>query len=355
MARTKPTYIMLVTACIGVVVGTLAREPILALFREKESPPAQPTLKLPPTADEVARPNLTWADDECKRVIDKHIAAIDTFFADAKRNTPAFAEDALSYGSKWRLIGDHARTIPYYYLKYGKYVSVEVLVVDLVRPDLIEKLPKEPGDSHQQFIREKFEERVFKADQLQAAVAQAVDSYLKHVKSIESQMLVKMREDVADFPATYVIGRLDDQKLQQSYDEAVSRAITATKKDLGANIGTEIASQITGQVLAHVAVRLLVSSGILAAGAESAPATFGIGLAVAIIVDDIVSRVWNWYADPKGSLAAEVDKKLDEIRRLILDGTNDAKGLRVQLQDIANERARVRSEAVLTILNSKGP
>lgn len=73
MAKTsKPTFIMLALAFLGVVIGVFARQPIMELFQEKPAPPpTPPTIKLPPTPEEVAKPHLTWADQDgqtgCRR------------------------------------------------------------------------------------------------------------------------------------------------------------------------------------------------------------------------------------------------------------------------------------------------
>ena len=166
-------------------------------------------------------------------------------------------------------------------------------------------------------------------------------------------MLVRIRADVADYPSAYLIVQIDASKLRASYDEAISRAIEKTGSSLRIDIATELVSVITGQVLTQVAVRLGVSAGILGTGAASSWATLGIGFVVGLIVDQIISWVWDWYADPKGSLSAELDTKLDEIYRLIVDGSADVQGLRVRLRKYAEERATLRSQAVLMLLRSQ--
>ena len=244
--------------------------------------------------------------------------ALDGFFADSKKNTRAFADEALSWSSKWRLVADH--------------------------------LPFTRKDRHERFIRQKFEEYVFKQSQLEDAVKQVVKSYLTHVRSIEGKMLVDLRADVADFPSAYLLAQIDENKVQAAFDEAISRAIAATGSSLRADIATELVSIIAGEVLTQVAVRLGVSAGILGTGAASSYVTLGIGLIVSLIVDQIVSWVWDWAADPRGNLAHDLDRKLDQINRLIVDGSNDVKGLRARLQEFARERAGFRRQAVLALL-----
>ncbi len=326
MFARRKSIVLVTGASIALAVAVLGREPLARLFLADAAGRSQGTSKTTreevakavPTPQEIATPHLTDAEQECERVIEEHIGALNTFFAEAKKNTRPFAEQALGWSSKWRLVADY---VPF---------------TSKVR--------------HQTFIREKFEEYIFSPPQLEAAVKQTVDSYLNHIESIEGEMLVKIRTDVSDFPSTYMIAQLDEVTLRAAYDEAIERAIAASGSDLRANIGTEIVSQITGQVLAQVAIRLGVSAGILATGAGSGWWTFGIGVVVGVIVDQIVSWVWDWYADPTGDLATELDAKLDEINRLIIDGSTDVQGLRQRLREFARGRAVVRRQAVLAIL-----
>jgi hypothetical protein len=128
---------LLLVGFVGVAIAVVARQPIAELFRRPiETNP--PILKLPAsssglTAREAAAPHLSWADRETQRIIDEHLAALDGFFDDAKKNTPAFAKEALSFGSKWNLFKDY--------------------------------VPFTRGGQHEEFIRGKFERHVFGPDQ----------------------------------------------------------------------------------------------------------------------------------------------------------------------------------------------
>ena len=326
-ARNASTW-LLGLGFIGVVIAVVFGRPLLESLQKKPKP-TPPEIKLPtahtrvpPSPEEVAKPHLTKAELEAERVIEEHVKALDTFFADSKKSTRAFAGEALSWSSKWRLAADY--------------------------------VPFTNGDRHQKFIREQFEEHVFKPAQLEEAVKQVVKSFLTNMRSIESKMLVDLRADVSDFPTTYPLAELDDKRLQESYDQALSHAIAATGSDLRGDIATQLVSIIAGEVLTQVAVRLGVSAGILGTGAASGWATLGIGVVVGLIVDQIVAWVWDWWADPKGSLAADLDKKLDEMNRLIVDGSTDVQGLRERLKQFARERAATRRTAVLSLLQSAG-
>jgi len=311
----------LVFSCFVIVI--VALEPIIAFFSAPPVPQSTPVaIKLPPTSEEVAKPHLSWADQECERVVEEYLRDIDMFFAASKKNTRPFAEEALSWGSKWRLATDY--------------------------------VPFTSGGRHEKFMREKFEEYVFKPSELEDAVKQVVARYVKHVDSIEGKMLVSIRTDVANFPSAFIIAKIDESELRKKYDEALKEAIEAVEIDIGTEVVIEVVvATITAGILTQIAVRLGVSGTILGGGASGAGATFGISLIVGLIVDQIVSWVWDWYADPRGELATMLDGKLDEINRLIVGGSDDVHGLRKRLREFATARASVRNKAVLAILQSQ--
>lgn len=319
----KPSRRLLAIGFIGVVTGVIVHQSAMnSVHQTAESAidvyVEPPPVKRVPSPEEIARPHLSWADRQSAEVLHSHLRQIDDFFADAKRRTPAFADRALSFSSKWRLVADN--------------------------------VPFTRGGRHEAFLRSQFEQHVFEPAQLGKVVEQVVSSYLAHLRSIEAEMLVKVRADVAGFPETYLVAELDEANLKARYDEALSQALAATGGGLRSDVATQVVSLIVGEVLTQVATRLGVSAGILGTGAASSWATFGIGLAVGLIVDQIVSWVWEWYADPSGNLARQLADKLDGLNRMIIDGSDGVQGLRSRLKAYASERAGLREAAVLAVL-----
>jgi hypothetical protein len=319
----KQKLAVLALIVCGAAAGVVARQPVWNALHGRPnsvSQPARPAplTKPPPSAREIARPHLMWAADECESAIEEHLQSLEVFFSDAKQNTRAFADEALSWSSKWRLVAD--------YVPYTK------------------------GGRHEQFIRAKFEDRIFTTAQVEQAVRQAVETYLQEVKSIEGTMLVRIKADVADFPLEYPIAALDNDGWRQRYEAAIEQAIEATKNDAARGASLEVVSLIVGEVLTQVAVELGVSAGILGTGAALSWQTLGLGVVVGVIVDAIVSWVWDWWADPKGELAAKLDLKIDDMHRLTIEGSQTVTGLRVRLRQLARERARLRGTAVVGVL-----
>ena len=260
MTTKRMSFFSLACISIGLAIGLLARQPIWELIRGSAET-KRPELKLPskvvPKPSEIAKPHLTWADQESVRIIDEHIKALDYFFSEAKRNTPAFAESAMSLSSKYNLIKDY--------------------------------VPFSQGGQHEKYIRDQFEKILFSPPTIEQILRQVVESYLQELKSIEGRMLVRIRADISEFPDDYPISLSDTSKIQKLYGEAIQTSITSSKVDLQSMASRELASFVIGEVLAQVAIQLGTSAGILTAGGASSTVTLGVGFAVGIILDVIVS------------------------------------------------------------------
>lgn len=268
----------------------------------------------------IAAPHLRMATERSQEAIDEQIEPINQFFKSAKKGTQKFAELSLSWGSKWRLVADG--------------------------------LPYTRGDRHSEYLRARFEEHLFTPSQFEAVVRQSVDGYLSELRSIEGKMLVDLRADIEDFPTDSSLRTLGEVDWQEAFDDAIARATSATSQQLESDVGTQLVSIITGEVLTQVAVRLGVSSGILTAGAASGWATFGVGLVVGIIIDQLVTVAWDHWTDPAGKLTKQLNQKLDELNILIRNGDSQVQGLRSRFRKISDQRALLRKDAIMELLET---
>jgi hypothetical protein len=320
----EPQRRLAILGFVGVLLAVLLIGPLLATRRPSTRSPVNDasdvTTSDAPDAKTLAAPHLDSAAAETQNLIEDRVIPVETFFRESKKNTRQFAKLALGFGSKWRLIAD--------------------------------RVPFTQGGRHETYIREQFEASIFSATQLEQVVTTAIAEYLADVRSVENQMLVSLRADIAGFPDAYPIASLDDSELQAKFDEAIAAAIAAAGDQVQAEIGTQLISLIGGEVLTQVALRMGISAGILGVGAASGWATLGIGVVVGLIVDQIVSWVWDWWADPTGDLAASLNAKINEVSRLICDGDSNNNGLRQRFRELANNRARIREVAILELLSS---
>lgn len=87
---------------------------------------------------------------------------------------------------------------------------------------------------------------------------------------------------------------------------AVARELTSLKSKW--EVGKSV---VGGEVLTMVATELATSAGILGVGTALSVETFGIGLAVGILVDVAV----GWFMDTEGKLQRELDAGVDKSAR----------------------------------------
>jgi len=291
-------------ACGGTAIGAAGAAAIRAIWRSREADAAARE------ARGRAQPHIKKADFDSLAQIDDSLRSLEGFFAEAKGRSKAFAEDVLGWYSKYKLI----------------------------------------RGQHEEFLAEKFREHFFGPEQLKLAMTTAVESYVAELEAIDNRMLVDIRLDVAGLPATASLSSMPVPDLQARYREVCGRIGSVAGADGAVDLGRIAADTIVFAVLEMIAARMGTSAVIVGAGAASGWWTFGIGLVVVVIVDQIIATVWDWTYDPRGKLVAMVDEKIDEVRKLVLEGDGEKRGLRAELRSYAEVRATLRRQAVMTLL-----
>jgi hypothetical protein len=269
-----------------------------------------------------------------KQLIDQHLAHtesqvdaleelgypfIDALFVRAFTQIHTYSETCLSWTSKWRFIRD--------------------------------RFPWNDGLGHERFLKQKFEEQLLSPSDLEQAIRQSVLERFAKVRDLENEMLLRMRADIADLPEYATINTTSDEQLASEFQAALRSAAETVSEDLSSDIESQLVSLVAGEVLAQVAVRLGVSAGVLGTGAASGWATFGIGLLAAIVVDQIVSRLWDYFASPELELSIELSKSLSQLKKLICEGDSETIGLDGQLRHWSSQRAILRKKAIYSLFH----
>ncbi len=249
-----------------------------------------------------AQPLLDAADRHAALALDKHLGSIRAFLDDRKAGSRAFAERLLSLRGKWEL------------------VKAEV------------------GDksSYTEFLQEAFNEHVFPMEDLEKAVAAAVRSYLAELESIDDDLLVRLRADLADdeLPRFAIPTLHSDQAFRSHYRELSQRVAKDLRTDLVVVAGrelflweaTNVATDLTVNVGTAVAARLGVSTAILGTGAASTWRTLGVGLVVAIVLDAVVNRIIKTAGyDAEEKVAERIAQTLSDLGSTITDGDSEAR------------------------------
>lgn len=265
-----------------------------------------------PAAEEAVRQNLGWAEAQVEANLQTDLAAVQDFFAAARQRTPVYAETVLGWKSKFKLIGD--------------YVTGR--------------------EAHAEFLQQQFEEVLFSNEELDQLLQQTASAFLRETDDIEAQMLVRLQADLDRLPPGSLPSAVDVNQLRAVLGDALQQAAQSARTELGAAVGRELISYVAGEVLTIAATQLATSAGILGTGAGSSWATFGAGIIVGIIVDAIVTRIYEWKFDPAGKLTGMLNTQLGQLETLILQGTSQSPGLRDRLSHYTALRNAARRQAI---------
>ena len=287
---------------------------------ERSQPAPQPRLSEEEFQQRVV-PHLTRCASRVEESIGGNLAVLNDLINRAEIRTSRFSEVALSLGSNWRLAKDY--------------------------------VPFTAGGEHEAYLRDQFEELVLSSEDLEREIRLVIDASLREMVRLEGQLFIELRADLEDLPSSMRAGEVSDGQMRQALEQAIRAAATQSSSDFRGAVGQQLVSLIAGEVLAHTAVRLGVSAGILSVGAGAGWATFGVGLVAGILVDSLVSTVWNFWSDPEQDLTRQIQAKLNRMRSLLLEGDSDHPGLRPRLVGLAQERSKAIESVLRELLMEK--
>jgi hypothetical protein len=179
---------------------------------------------------------------------------------------------------------------------------------------------------------------------LQKEIERTITLCLQDINNAENKMLVALQADLATHAPS--LAGLSNEELRRRYDELIARIATDPSMSLKEDVIREVSLTVASEILVAVLRQLAVRAGILGTGAASGWASFGVGLIIAIVLD----QIWDWYFDPVGQLATKLDNQLRDLETWIIQGSNEQPGLYARLSKVANDRAKWREEAVITML-----
>ncbi len=283
------------------------------------------------------RHRLAEADTKSEQAIDARLKPLNDLFARGRKGSKAFAEDALSWNGKWQF--------------------VKGLVSG--------------SESHRAYLSDSFGRHVFTPDELRDAMEAVVRAYLDDLESVEGEMLVQLRADLADpdRPTELLPAHLrGDEEFRREYRTLAGKVVDELRLDVGVTVGREIGMLVASDVAAAAALQAAraaaaemgVGAGILGTGAASTVATLGVGMVVAIILDYLLDEVFRMVGyDPAAKIEALVGESLDKMQAALMRDpgffSTEKKGaLRQRLEELHEARSKMRRGTVVRLLNEGG-
>jgi hypothetical protein len=283
------------------------------------------------------RHRLSEADEKSTAAMNARLNSLTKLFAKGRTGSDAFAEDALSWGSKFALVKG--------FLGIGG------------------------EDAHARYLKEAFARHVFSEDELAEAMTATVRGYLIDLDGVENEMLVKLRADLADLDHS---GQgtpshlRSEAEFRKEYERLAAQVASTIKLDTGVTVGREVGLLVTSEIATQAAMQATraagaemgVEAGLLGTGAASSVATLGLGVIIAIIIDYILDAVFKAAGyDPAAKIAGQVNSSLDKMEKALTGDTTWGVGtkgsLRQQLEKLHEARSTLRRDTITQFMKGR--
>jgi len=301
-----------------VLVGIVAVPVAIGVYGNVPSETGKPAK--PINAWQKVEPHLDRLDQASAEVAERHLQRIRAFFDDRKRGAKTFSEWAFGWTAKYHAV--------------------------------VGKLQGDDGARFRQFLQEKFELTMFKADDLKAVLESAMAGALTEMRGLEGAALVQIRADLADdqlYQGNVPELQSDEvfaAEYQRVSEEVLPRLLTDLNVGVAGQITNFVGSEVAAQTLGRsLAARLGLSSGLLGSAARSGVVTFGVSLVAWFALDYVLDWILQLFGyDPAGDLRVQVETAMDRTQARLIDGDPVAvaeyQRLRQQERDESSSEAR---------------
>jgi hypothetical protein len=304
----------LIVGTVAVMVTIIALAGTAYQIQHPASFTVQPPKPL--TVEQKASAHLLHADKKCVAAVTTHLEDVKKLFNQARGGAKPYAEEVLGWNGKLELAK-------------GAFAQLEQAIFGEPNPPPIAFdgagynpfMPApDPAKSHERYLMQEFNRKVLSPDDLKATINKALQAYIAELEAVENQALVL----AADNDTL--------EKLNAEFKERFAKQIDALSRQAALMAGQQVATAgiqlgidwIATKVAIAVAADLGISSALLGGGAASGVATFGVGIIVGIIVDQIVGALLKEFGhDPVEKVAAAVTGSLDNLERSLLVSLRD--------------------------------
>ena len=223
---------MMRRSVIALAVGVaLIASAVVVGYAFRRSPPIEDRKPLPramvstPALVQLSDPGLTarlrqarehavllldQADRDAHQAVTAQVATLATVFEEAKQQTPALANEVLAWSGHWRFLLDH--------------------------------VPGAGTGRHEAFLDAAIARHLFGAEQLTARLDAAVRAYLQAEHTIEDQLLVRLRQDLADLAVPGSGPALDTKGITAALDRLTQVAAAQACVGLQVDVTRELVS-----------------------------------------------------------------------------------------------------------------
>jgi len=280
-----------------------------------------------PTLTRMLEKHVSQALGEVDQAARTAVEPVAELFKKARGNTRAFAGDSMGF--------------------YGKYCALADLI---------------PWTSHarlRQHLEERFGAHFFKPEDLGKAIETAAERFGGELESIESRMIVRLRAEMESLPDSgrpdaVTLARLGE-RLRFEIEKARAQVLGANAEHGAVLAGGTVVSSVAGPVLV-AAMESAIAAVLARTAGPTAAATTGTGLGgplgfvTFLAVEMLVEWVWDWWTDPRGRLANQLDDRLKSMEKAIIEGDGQGPGMRETLKKAGERRLDQVLEGIKAVL-----
>lgn len=198
--------------------------------------------------------------DRCLTQIDESADELQGWYLDSKSGSMTAAKELTSFASMWK----------YIWLSEEEYAK---------------------------YALEKITNNTYTEEACKGKTQQCVNETVTYILSDERELYDELEQyAVADGNDKEMIAAFEHFKSEYDVNDEVSKEIT-----------NQIVSLIGSEIGTYILTELGIQTGVLAAGAASAPYTFGISIVAGIAVDGIIS----FFRNPEEKIKQKIDAQID--------------------------------------------
>jgi len=255
--------------------------------------------------DQMIEKHLNQARGEYHEVISEQLGRIDAYFNRGIGNIPKFVDSAFGYYPKWLMAKD---TLSYY-----------------------------ERNRCESYLRQQFSQLVINQHDLLSLIQSVEEQINMEFSDIENRMLVSLYADLeaAGFKLNPELTSLD---LDGKIDSLTGHSLKAAKEDLSGSAGRLAISLLVERILTAIILRGGGTVVTQTTGAALAVPTWGLSIAIGIITDQLLERIWNWYYDPKGRLRDQLQQSIRQMRQDIRFGVSQHPGLEPSIHALVDQQ-----------------
>lgn len=182
-----------------------------------------------------------------------------------------------------------------------------------------------------------FRQRIMDEETVCGLLEKSLASYCQSLNNQDQALLIKLKIDREFTRANLSRAVIDPAAFKQPIRAAASSTVTAVKNDIARTVASFVASEAISMGVKRAARDLGVMPGERGSAAD---------ILSGLLIDIGVGMAVDAATDPTSKMVSDLETRLTNVEREILDGTVGSPGFITKLRQITQERAAARRKLI---------